>query len=183
MGQAQLIGSADTYGRRYTTCSITGVVAQSDDDGTVAGGVEAETGSRQREALPPCPECQKQESVIIGKQEYGGGLLCWKNKGGCGHSWPTEKYPMVEKPAAKATTTKPRGKLTQSKDPNDAASAYSVTMAKILNFHGDPDQYSGFRNKVLAWMDEQPDAITADQRKAIEKALHAREDELTALPM
>jgi hypothetical protein len=26
--------------------------------------------------------------VIKGKEEYGGGWLCWKSKGGCGAKWP-----------------------------------------------------------------------------------------------
>lgn len=187
MGQAQLIGSADTYGRRYTTCSITGVVAQSDDDGTGAAGVEAETGNRQREVLPECPNCGKQTSVIVGKQEYGGGLLCFKKKEGCGHTWGTAEHPIVDKDESQGEPRKPaakkNGKLNNSKDPNDAASPYSTTMGKILNFHGKPSEFADFRNKVLGWMDDQPDAVTADQRRLIETALHRREDELTALPM
>lgn len=33
-----------------------------------------------------CPECG-QETVIKGKEEYGGGWLCYKKKGGCGAKW------------------------------------------------------------------------------------------------
>lgn len=185
MGQAQLIGSADTYGRRYTTCSITGVVAQSDDDGTGAAGVDAETGSRQREVLPECPSCGKQTSVIVGKQEFGGGLVCFKKKDGCGHTWGTAEHPIVEKdeqPKAngKSKATKP---LTTGKDPNGAASPYSTAMSKILNFHGKPEEFATFRNQVLQWFDDKPDDTSADQKKLIEKALTAREDELNALPV
>src|ERR1041385_1307682 len=30
-----------------------------------------------------CPKCGK-EAIIKGKEQFGGGWLCWKNKGGCG---------------------------------------------------------------------------------------------------
>jgi hypothetical protein len=33
-----------------------------------------------------CPNCGK-PSVIKGKEEYGGGWLCWKKKDGCGSTW------------------------------------------------------------------------------------------------
>ena len=31
-----------------------------------------------------CPVCGKTNTIIKGKKEYGGGWLCYKNKGGCG---------------------------------------------------------------------------------------------------
>jgi hypothetical protein len=34
-----------------------------------------------------CPECN-QETIIKGKQEYGGGWLCFAKKGGCGAKFP-----------------------------------------------------------------------------------------------
>src|ERR1017187_10576470 len=37
--------------------------------------------------MPICLKCGKNESVIVGKAEYGGGFLCFKKKGGCGHKW------------------------------------------------------------------------------------------------
>lgn len=38
---------------------------------------------RWREAQRVCPECGK-EAIIRGKEEWGGGWLCWAKKGGCG---------------------------------------------------------------------------------------------------
>ena len=38
---------------------------------------------RWREGQRKCPKCQK-ESIIKGKEEYGGGWLCFAKKGGCG---------------------------------------------------------------------------------------------------
>jgi hypothetical protein len=38
---------------------------------------------RWREQQRSCPEC-RQAAIIKGKEEYGGGWLCFKKKGGCG---------------------------------------------------------------------------------------------------
>lgn len=45
-----------------------------------------ESKYRWRKAARTCPECGK-ECIIKGKAEYGGGWLCFKNKGGCGAKW------------------------------------------------------------------------------------------------
>ncbi len=42
-----------------------------------------ETKYRYREAQRLCPEC-KQAAIIKGKEQFGGGWLCFKKKGGCG---------------------------------------------------------------------------------------------------
>ena len=42
---------------------------------------------RYRRAGIKCPNCY-QEAVIKGRQEYGGGWLCFTKKGGCGSKWP-----------------------------------------------------------------------------------------------
>lgn len=34
-----------------------------------------------------CPTCGK-DAIIKGKEQYGGGWLCWKKKEGCGAQWP-----------------------------------------------------------------------------------------------
>lgn len=49
----------------------------------VGVGTTMETKWRFRKAEQKCPECGK-EAIIKGKQEYGGGWLCYKKKGGCG---------------------------------------------------------------------------------------------------
>lgn len=96
MAPAQLVGSACTYGRRYTTQAILGLSTEADDDGNGASGTDAKTG--KREPLPPCPKCSKKSpSVIAGKPEHGGGLVCWKKKEGCGHTWATESHPFTKK--------------------------------------------------------------------------------------
>lgn len=42
-----------------------------------------ESRHRYRNAARTCPECG-QATIIKGKEEYGGGWLCWAKKGGCG---------------------------------------------------------------------------------------------------
>src|SRR5215213_6177389 len=47
-----------------------------------------ETKYRYREAQRICPECS-QAAIIKGKEEYGGGWLCFRKKGGCGAKFAT----------------------------------------------------------------------------------------------
>jgi len=42
-----------------------------------------ESKYRYRMANRKCPSCG-QEAIIVGKEEYGGGFVCFKRKGGCG---------------------------------------------------------------------------------------------------
>jgi hypothetical protein len=46
-----------------------------------------ESAFRWRKAERTCPECG-QTAIIKGKDEYGGGWLCFKKKGGCGAKFP-----------------------------------------------------------------------------------------------
>lgn len=39
---------------------------------------------RFRKGERTCPSCGKSKTVIKGKAQYGGGWLCWNQKGGCG---------------------------------------------------------------------------------------------------
>jgi hypothetical protein len=49
----QQLGSAITYGRRYTLTSVTGVVADEDDDGRAAQDAPRRTAPRQQQAPAP----------------------------------------------------------------------------------------------------------------------------------
>ena len=42
---------------------------------------------RYRQGQRVCPDCGEPR-IIKGKEEYGGGWLCWAAKGGCGSKWP-----------------------------------------------------------------------------------------------
>lgn len=48
-----------------------------------------------RQAGRKCPQCQK-EAIIKGKEEYGGGWLCYNKKGGCGAKFADEAPEIVE---------------------------------------------------------------------------------------
>jgi hypothetical protein len=88
----QTIGSAITYARRYSLSAALGMASEADDDANSANGNQATTAPRKQ--LPICPECHKPGSTIIGKAEYGGGLVCYKD--GCKHKWETAEYPFNE---------------------------------------------------------------------------------------
>jgi hypothetical protein len=46
-----------------------------------------ESKYRWRRGERKCPDCGK-ATIIKGKDEYGGGWVCFAKKGGCGHKWP-----------------------------------------------------------------------------------------------
>lgn len=48
-----------------------------------------ESKYRYRKATRKCPECGK-EAIIAGKEEFGGGFICWKKKDGCGAKFHAE---------------------------------------------------------------------------------------------
>jgi hypothetical protein len=52
-----------------------------------------ESKYRWRDGKRKCPNCQK-ETIIKGKEEYGGGWLCFKKQGGCGAKFD-ENYPPI----------------------------------------------------------------------------------------
>lgn len=58
------------------------------DGGFVGSGVGScstmEGKYRFRRAGHKCPECGREETIIKGKQQYGGGWICYAKKGGCG---------------------------------------------------------------------------------------------------
>lgn len=61
-------------------------------DGRVVGDGEGSCNSREskyrwRDAKRLCPSCG-QPAIIKGKEEFGGGWLCFKKQGGCGAKYP-----------------------------------------------------------------------------------------------
>lgn len=54
----------------------------------------------KRDAKRKCPRCSA-EQIIEGKEEYGGGFLCWKKKGGCGAKFLENDPAIVDQPAGK----------------------------------------------------------------------------------
>ena len=48
-----------------------------------------ESKYRWRQGKRKCPKCG-QEAIIAGKEEYGGGWLCWKKQNGCGATYQAD---------------------------------------------------------------------------------------------
>ena len=91
------------------------------ESGVFAGqgvGICSTMESKYRYRWSPikCPSCGA-EAVIKGKEEYGGGWLCFKKKGGCGQTWPD---------GTKEIESQPRGKVENP----DIADVYN-TVAKM----------------------------------------------------
>ena len=59
-----------------------------------------ETKYRWREAQRLCPACGV-TAIIKGKEDFGGGWLCWKKKGGCGAKFPDGDQTIESQPTGR----------------------------------------------------------------------------------
>jgi hypothetical protein len=96
MNDMQKAASAQTYAKRYAFCNALGILTGDDDDDAQSASVTP--GARQGETSPsatggttdlrdiPCASCG-QKALIKGKEQYGGGWVCFKKKGGCGQKF------------------------------------------------------------------------------------------------
>jgi hypothetical protein len=121
----QTIGSILTYCRRYSLSSSIGMASEADDDAMSGSGFNGESAKRER---PPCPNCGKTEHVIKGKEEFGGGWLCWKNKGGCGEKWQDKPAEPAPKSPAKQVAEQHGMKTADELQPS---ASYKRAMDKI----------------------------------------------------
>ena len=68
-------------------------------DSLIASGVglctTMETRYRWRKGAHACPHCAE-SAIIKGKEEFGGGWLCWKKKGGCGAKFADDAFDMAD---------------------------------------------------------------------------------------
>ena len=76
----QTIGAATLYLRRYSIAAICGIAAEDDEEDD---GNSLDNDNKSIKPKMVCPDCGK-DAIIKGKEEYGGGWLCYKAKGGCG---------------------------------------------------------------------------------------------------
>jgi hypothetical protein len=53
-----------------------------------------------------CPLCGA-TAIIKGKKEYGGGWLCWKQKGGCGEKFKDDESTIIDQPQGKVEHDNP----------------------------------------------------------------------------
>ena len=71
---------------------------------TIAYGVGScstmESKYRYRTQKKKCPSCGS-ETIIKGKEEYGGGWLCWKKQGGCGAKFPNGDTRIEDQPTGR----------------------------------------------------------------------------------
>lgn len=79
-------GEPFVYYRRE--CIIYRQTGPKEDDRMIVGRAPGACSSweskyRYRDAARVCPKCKK-PAIIVGKEEYGGGFLCYKKKEGCG---------------------------------------------------------------------------------------------------
>lgn len=99
-GDPQRDGSAITYYRRYVVQGLAGIAPEDDDDAQAAqpepdyvpdrqaaAKAADRVAKRRHEQLGACPACGNATSLIKGKEEYGGGYLCFRKKQGCGANW------------------------------------------------------------------------------------------------
>lgn len=61
---------------------------------------------RWRMAERVCPECGK-AAIIKGKEEYGGGWLCWKKKDGCGRNFAADDPAILEQQVGRVPNADP----------------------------------------------------------------------------
>lgn len=85
------------------------------------------------EDLPVCPTCGK-DSIIKGKEEYGGGYVCYKKKGGCGAKFKsleeiTPNSPEAEPPEP---TSEAPGENTDNSPPTPDAITQFKAISAIL---------------------------------------------------
>lgn len=93
----QEMGSAITYARRYALTSMLGIAAEDDDDGQRAQ--QGTSKVARGKANKACPACGVEGSIIKGKEEFGGGWVCWKKQGGCGRNFAvTDPHFATEQP-------------------------------------------------------------------------------------
>ena len=59
---------------------------------------------RWRNGERVCPQCGK-PTIIKGKDEYGGGWLCWKKNGGCGTKWDNGAAAIEDQEVGKVENT------------------------------------------------------------------------------
>jgi hypothetical protein len=65
-----------------------------------------ESKYRYRKADRSCPHCG-QAAIIKGKEQYGGGWVCFKNKGGCGARFGDNDPAIVNQPTGKVANPDP----------------------------------------------------------------------------
>jgi len=76
-------------------CTLTHIPTGANFGQGVGAGSTMESKYRYRKAERVCPKCGK-ETIIKGKEEYGGGFICFAKKGGCGAKFKADDKTITE---------------------------------------------------------------------------------------
>jgi len=91
-----------------------------------------------------CPQCGN-EAIIKGKEEYGGGWLCYKNKGGCGAKFKESDPAIVDQITGKV----------ENEDPSDQyntclkMAAKRAQVAVVITVTGVSDRFTQDMEDIL----------------------------------
>jgi hypothetical protein len=106
----QTIGAGTLYLRRYSVAAICGLAAEDDEEDD---GNSLDHDNKPISKMAVCPRCGK-DAIIKGKEEYGGGWLCYKAKGGCGAKFDKDPTDAIShQPAGAPATTQTTQSSTQ----------------------------------------------------------------------
>jgi len=75
-----------------------------------------------QESTPACPVCKKTGAIIKGKEEFGGGWLCFGKKGGCGSKFTDAEMEQIKSGKTEAAPKPPQPaqqQRTQQRKPAD----------------------------------------------------------------
>lgn len=102
MNITQQGASASSFAKRYAFCNVFGILTGDDDDAQSVGQAspkETTSATDQRPDLREiaCASCGER-ALIKGKEEYGGGWVCFKKKGGCGQKYNEDPATWGEAP-------------------------------------------------------------------------------------
>ena len=103
-----------------------------------------ESKYRWRNASRVCPQCGN-EAIIKGKEEYGGGWLCYKNKGGCGAKFKESDPAIVDQITGKV----------ENEDPSDQyntclkMAAKRAQVAVVITVTGVSDRFTQDMEDIL----------------------------------
>ena len=107
------VGKALTYAEKFFMLKFFNIPTDKDDPdafeermkgGGDNGDEPPDDKKVDRKPMGVCPDCGK-STIIKGKPEFGGGWVCWKTKGGCGHTFKTD--PAEAPSATKGAAAKP----------------------------------------------------------------------------
>lgn len=132
----QTIGGSQTYGQKYPYKAIVGIPDSEGDPDSKDESGDLKARSTKNKKAAPCPECGK-DTIIKGKEEYGGGWLCYKAKGGCGAKFDKEPQgENISKPAGASTANPTTQPSTQRAAASPAAKAGQAGVLRFIPPNG-----------------------------------------------